>query len=476
MPSPEIQNQTQNVDDANRIQPCSLNPHFWQYRQQPVLLLGGTVEDNLFQIPDLEAHLDELASVGGNYLRCTMSSRDPGNLWPWARDPRTGKFDLTKWEDEYWRRFHQLLQLSAARDLIVQIELWDSHDFYVRLWHSHPLNPLNNLNFTARESGLPESIDYHAFEQIQPFFESVPSLRDLPLLRGYQEAFVDQLLSFSLRFENVLYTMDNETCADPAWGIYWSNYVNDRASSQNTRVETTEMWDNWDPTDGAVPGAFRQALHNHPYLERAKTAETIGPPESYSFVDISNHNMQYGQTHYETARWVRQTIERSARPRPINCVKIYGGEGAFPFGDEQQGLERFWRNLFAGVAAVRFHRPPFGIGLNERARRHIGSMRMLAGEVNWFSGHPAPGNLREQTPNTAFCYSNPEEFYAVCFLDGGRATLNVSPRWGSRLNLRWLSVERGKLHSAVEVTAGSQIPLQAPGGGFQIALLQPTTN
>ena len=55
--------------------------------------------------------------------------------------------------------------------------------------------------------------------------------------------------------------MDNETYPDPAWGVYWNKYVNDRASIQNTRVETTEMWDNWDPTDGAVPGCgFQIAL------------------------------------------------------------------------------------------------------------------------------------------------------------------------------------------------------------------------
>ncbi|MDE2809300.1 MAG: hypothetical protein OXN90_12855, partial [Gemmatimonadota bacterium] len=61
--------------DSDRIQPYAANPRYWQYNGQPVLLLGGTIKDCLFQIPDLEAHLDLLQSVGGNYVRNTMSDR-----------------------------------------------------------------------------------------------------------------------------------------------------------------------------------------------------------------------------------------------------------------------------------------------------------------------------------------------------------------------------------------------------------------
>lgn len=42
------------ADDAGRIQPWPENPRYWQYKGQPVLLLGGSKDDNLFQIPDLK--------------------------------------------------------------------------------------------------------------------------------------------------------------------------------------------------------------------------------------------------------------------------------------------------------------------------------------------------------------------------------------------------------------------------------------
>ncbi|MBC8229229.1 hypothetical protein H8E77_06760, partial [bacterium] len=71
--------------DNNRIQLYQDNPRYWQYKGKPVLLLGGSVEDNLFQIPNLKQHLDLLKSVGGNYVRCTMSCRDEGNVWQFKK-------------------------------------------------------------------------------------------------------------------------------------------------------------------------------------------------------------------------------------------------------------------------------------------------------------------------------------------------------------------------------------------------------
>jgi hypothetical protein len=71
---------------AKRIEIYKTNPAYWQYDGKPVLLMGGSKDDNLFQIPDIKEHLDLLKSVGGNYVRNTMSSRDQGNVWPFRKD------------------------------------------------------------------------------------------------------------------------------------------------------------------------------------------------------------------------------------------------------------------------------------------------------------------------------------------------------------------------------------------------------
>ncbi len=38
---------------TNRIEIYKPNPAYWQYKGKPVLLIGGTQDDNLFQIPNL---------------------------------------------------------------------------------------------------------------------------------------------------------------------------------------------------------------------------------------------------------------------------------------------------------------------------------------------------------------------------------------------------------------------------------------
>lgn len=60
---------------AEEIQPWPENPWYWSYRGQPVLLLGGSDDDNLFQWPaeKLIPQLDRIAAAGGNVVRNTMT-------------------------------------------------------------------------------------------------------------------------------------------------------------------------------------------------------------------------------------------------------------------------------------------------------------------------------------------------------------------------------------------------------------------
>jgi len=145
-----------------RIRPYPQNPYYWQYKGKPVLLLGGSWQDNLFNHPiGLERHLDLLQSVGGNYVRNVMSHRNEGNVFAYQRVD--GKFDLDQWNDEYWRRFEDFLRLTHARNIIVQIEVFDRHDLSTDHqthggWSKHPFNPVNNRNYSPEESRLPTAI------------------------------------------------------------------------------------------------------------------------------------------------------------------------------------------------------------------------------------------------------------------------------------------------------------------------------
>ena len=152
----------------------SENPFYWSRNGQPVLLLGGSDEDNLFNDPRLWENLDTLQRCGGNYVRCTMSSRDEGNVWPYAK--MREQYDLNQFNPEYWSRFKRFLKLAHERDIFVQIEFWATFDFYRGEWLRNPFNPVLNINYTVdclRASQTPHLVskwDHHPVEKVQPFF------------------------------------------------------------------------------------------------------------------------------------------------------------------------------------------------------------------------------------------------------------------------------------------------------------------
>lgn len=441
--------------NRDRIQPYRKNPCYWQYNGKPVLLLGGSVEDNLFQIPNLKEHLDLLASVGGNYVRCTMSSRDLNDVWPFERDAASGKYDLKKLGRDYWQRVQMLLDLAAERDIILQIEVWDRFDFARQPWQDNPFNPMNNINYSSGESGLPEVITTHPGQRESAFFRTVPALENNRVLLPYQHALVDELLTRALRCGHVLYCMDNETNEDPAWPAYWATYIRQKAAEAGAGVELTEMWDAHDLADSEHERTWKH-------------------PEFYSFVDISQNNHQSHQVHWDNMQSYRQKILTSGQLRPINTVKIYGANTG-TFGNSRDAQERFWRNIFGGLASTRFHRPPAGIGLSETAQAHIRSGRMLTDRMNVFTCQPHNDLLSLRSCNEAYCLGAPGVEYAVFFPDGGNVLLDGTACGSQPLSEQWLGIKASQWREPVPATReGSGIRLVTPtDDGYWAVLIKP---
>lgn len=437
------------VADSDRIDIYRNNPRYWEYKGKPVLLTGGTVEDNLFQIPNLKEHLDLLRSVGGNYVRNTMSCRDEGNVWPFAR-LANGRYDLDKWNEEFWRRFEMFLKLTRERDIIVQIEVWATFDYYRDIWEVNPFNPKNNINYTAEETQLPLEVKTHPTQTGNNFFWSVPAERNQKTVLKYQERFVDKMLSYSLEYGNVLYCMDNETSVTPQWGWYWSEYIKRKAKEKGVAVHTTEMWDKWDLAD---------AQHN----------ATFDHPEVFSFVDISQNNHQKGQAHWDNAQKQRRRI--ADKLRPLNNVKIYGADTG-RFGNDQDGLQRFWRNIFGGLASARFHRPDSGQGLNENAQAHLKSMTMLTSKLDIFNTTPDSdsGRLSDRSDNEAYLTYIKGRQYAVYFPNGGSVGLDLSDEKGD-FSVEWLDIAQSRWQKAKDTAGCGTVVLAAPRDGHWAVLL-----
>lgn len=431
--------------ERDRIQPYKQDPRYWQYQGVPVLLIGASNEDNLFNHPDLnpdglEAHLEQIQEVGGNYVRNTMSSRDEGNVWPFhQRDD--GLYDLRLPNEVYWQRFEQFLKMTGARGIITQVEVWDRFDYAREPWQANPFNPKNNINYTAVESGLPETIDSHPGARENPFFRSIPELEDIDVIRPFQEAHVERMLEIALKYDHVLYCISNETNDTEEWSRYWARFIHELADRAERDIELTEMWDAWD---------LQSDMHDR----------TFDHPELYSFVDVSQNSHQTGQEQWDNLQWARQRV--SDPPRPVNNIKTYGGQHG---GGAEEGQHKLWRNVLGGAATSRYHRPGGGIGLNTVTAAHLQSLGMVLEHVDIFAAEPSDDLLDEREEDETYLSAVPGHQYVLYFPDGGQVMLDLSEVTDS-LTMRWLNVLEHRWDGDWEsVPNEERIELKTPNEG-----------
>jgi hypothetical protein len=443
--------------NADRIKPYARNERYWQYKGKPVLLLGGSKTDHIFLLDDLEAHLDEMQAIGANYVRNTMSQREGKDLKPHKLLPN-GKFDLNLWNQEYWRRFQNMLKWTAEREIVVQIEVWDRFDYSTHCWEISPWNPGNNVNYSHEQTGFAAEYRQHSGRDLQPFFHSIKGMprysRKLDRIRMYQEAFVAKMLSYSLPYGHVLYCMDNETSTPAEWGKYWIQFIKAKAAAKGVTVCTTDMFDDAFEADKAkhTPILFNDAEH-------------------YMFADISQVNSRnYDQTHWERLQWLLRHV--NTHPRPSNHTKIYGsGYKSFGTGGPEDGVERFWRSILGGSASARFHRPDSGNGLNDFAKGSIRAARILESLIKFWDITPQMGLLSDRESNEAYLAARPGESYALYFTNGGSVGLDLSGATGS-FDVTWISVSMG-IRTRTSAAGGYRLMKKTIAGGGVVRISAP---
>ncbi|MDD4107924.1 MAG: hypothetical protein PHH93_04310 [Prolixibacteraceae bacterium] len=436
---------------AGPVKPWTENPWFWEYKGEPVMLLGASSDDNLFQWPAemLLPHLDSMKAAGANYVRNTMSDRSDKDfeLYPF-KQLENGKYDLNQWNDNYWKRFGFFLDETAKRDIIVQIEVWARFDYSRENWTPHPYNPQNNINYSFEESGLASEYPNHPGGNNQPFFFTTPGQQNNELLLGYQMKFVEKMLSYSLKFDHVLYCMDNETSGEEKWAVFWADFILSKAEEAGKEINVTEMWDNWD-------------------LKSEQHKRTFDHPERYAFCDVSQNNQQKGQIHWDNFQWVRNYI--AVTPRPLNTVKTYGADGG-RHGNTKDGLERWWRHLIGGVASARFHRPDSGLGLSELSVASVKAAREIEAIVSFWELQPGNGLLSDREENEAYLTSKPGEVYVIFFTDGGEVGLDLTNA-DSEFLLKWIDVRQGTWKSEQKIDGGGIVKISVPGNMEWIAVI-----
>lgn len=218
---------------AGRLQAWEKDPNWWSWDgQTPELLLGGCSSEAPFLEPDYKDELSALRKNGGNYLRCTLRVLNDGQLTPFSRAADTSKFDLASYDKAYWQQLADMIAYAEGIGVAVEIVVWDFNGISKANWENNPWSSLEV--FTANHDGE----EYLPGEH--PFFQTVPEAMAYrpayALVLRQQEAFVDQLLATTLRFDNVIYNYVVPSNLHIPWMVYWGQYTEGKAAEAGEKV------------------------------------------------------------------------------------------------------------------------------------------------------------------------------------------------------------------------------------------------
>lgn len=209
------------------------NPHYFLFRGKPTIIITsgehyGAVLNLDF---DFKKYLDTLHADGlnntrtftGAYVEPTGAFNIVSNtlaplrdkfICPWARSGAPGypnggnKFDLTKWNEAYFKRLKDFMSYASSKGVVVEMNLFCP--FYEEpQWKLSPMNALNNINNVG---DVPRT--------------NVYTLDKHGGLLKVQEAMVRKIVNELKDFDNLYY----EICNEPYFGgvtLEWQHRIAD---------------------------------------------------------------------------------------------------------------------------------------------------------------------------------------------------------------------------------------------------------
>ncbi len=210
------------------------NPHYFLFRGKPAILITSAEHYGAVLNPDFDyvKYLGALARDGMNHTRIftgaayvepqgafniernTLAPAPGRYIAPWARSSSPGyanggnKFDLNKWDEDYFRRLKDFMAQASRRSIIVEVNLFCP--FYEeRQWTLSPFNVVNNVNGVGNVARL----DVYTLDKHGGLLE-------------LQERFVRKIVAELKGFDNFYYEVCNEPYATKI-PMNWQNRIVD---------------------------------------------------------------------------------------------------------------------------------------------------------------------------------------------------------------------------------------------------------
>lgn len=450
------------------------NPHYFLYRNRPTLLITSAEHYGAVLNADFDfvRYLDELARNGLNYTRLftgsyfepqgafniqknTLAPKPERLLTPWARsqpsEDRSGKFDLSRWNEDYFRRLRDFVQAAEKRGVIVEVTLFSSI-YGDAQWKINPFNSANNVNQT----------DAVKRQQVHTM--------DNGNLLAHQERMVRKIVRELNQFDNVIYEIQNEPWSDnhvlagpinsylPNWEQEWRNRIEYPAANSLA----------WQKTITSFITSEERSLPKRHLIAQNFTNFRYPLKEVDPAVSIINFHYAYPDAVTLNFGWDR----------------VLGlDETGFAGNDDSTYRKLAWNFIFAGGGLYNNLDYSFTVekpdgsdtnkapgGGSAALRDQLGILKRFIEEFDFIRMRPnrdlvalAPGVFRQ-------ALAEPGRAYAI-YLDGtlhGNLLLDIP---AGTYQSTWIDVSNGRqLKQERHRHRGGRLTLQAPAYQMDIAL------
>jgi hypothetical protein len=420
-----------------------INPRYFTDNSDKAVYLTGSHTWANFQehytdmdsvIFDWEGYLDMMQNYGHNFMRFWMYEQPEGQAWTREKAyvspmyyARTGKemahdgkpkFDLDKWNEEYFKRMRARIIEAGNRGIYTSIMLfqgWSQNklaDPKSDPFLSHPYNKLNNINGIDVINTINDQTD-------KPTLHSMGNKSAL----ARQEAYIRKVIETVNDLDNVLFEVINEG-GTTEWCYHIIQYIRQVEKGYpkkhmiglgariNPPMLNKELWDSpadyvspgWEPAGWSLPGCI--FLEDYGYNPPANQHNKV------CILD-TDHIWGLGGNYI----WAWKSFCRGLNP-------IFMDSWQPLVGSIDPVTVDF---IFTGdISRNQRYYPDY-----EPLRKSLGYIRSYADKMDLTSMVP-----HDELSTTRYCLANPEKEYLIYFPEGGKATINLTLVKGD-LEVEW---------------------------------------
>jgi hypothetical protein len=404
--------------------------HTWQSLQDSGLLIRGAVQ-NPPPAFDYTGYLDLLERHHHNFFRLwrwevtkwtddyTDNKVKYCRPHPWMRTgPGTArdgepKFDLTRFNPEYFDRLRDRVAAARDRGIYVAVMLFEGWELqFTDGWQHHPFHGPNNVNGVEADSdGDGKGIE----------FNTLPSTEAGRRVLALQEAYVRKVIDAVNEFDNVLYEICNESHGgSTAWQYHLIRFV--------------KQYQGGKPKQHPVGMTFQYRGGTNAILNESP-ADWVSPNPG--------------------------DPQRDYRKDPCaDCLnKVVVNDTDHLWGHTGGDNIWVWRSFTRGLNVLLMEEMLPSPTWQDSARQAMGQVRRFADRMNLAAMHPD-----QKVSATGYSLANRGHEYLVFQADKGEFTVDLKDAPG-RFRAEWLDINANRALLAREVEGGSVRTFTTPFPG-----------